>query len=225
MSTTTLVCVAAGRGARFGGDKLAERVAGRTVLDRSLDALRRARPDDPLVVVLPGSRLEEWRERLAGRSGDVHLVAGGARRQDSVRAGVEAAADRGAEVVVVHDGARPLVAPDDVRCVLRALGDAAGAVLCSRVHDTVKRVDREGFVLETVPRDTLRLSQTPQVFRVAALARAWRQVDGDGEWTDEAALLESLGMPVRCVLARSPNPKLTTADDLRMIRALVEDRR
>ncbi len=220
--TTALVCVAAGRGARYGGDKLSETVAGRPVLERSLDALRRARPDDPLVVVVSAFRLDEWRERLAGHRGDALLVTGGVRRQDSVRAGVEAAAGRGAEVVVVHDGARPLVAPDDVCCVVRALGDAAGAVLCGRVHDTVKRVDRDGFVLETVPRDALRLAQTPQVFRVSALLWAWQCAGADREWTDEAALLESLGMPVRCVLARSPNPKLTTADDLRMIRALVE---
>lgn len=219
---TALVCVAAGRGDRFGGDKLSEVVAGRTVLAMSLDALRHARPDDPLVVVVSASRLDEWRERLAGGYGEVVLVAGGVRRQDSVRAGVEAAAERGAEVVVVHDGARPLVAPDDVRGVVRALGDAAGAVLCSRVHDTVKRVDRDGFVLETVSREALRLSQTPQVLRVSALLRAWPRHGSGREWTDEAAMLESLGMTVRCVLARSPNPKLTTADDLRVIRALVE---
>jgi len=219
-----VVCVAGGRGDRFGGDKLAERVAGRTILEHSLTALQRALPDPPLVVVVPANRIERWRGVLADSFPDAELVAAGALRQDSVRAGVERAVAGGAEVVVVHDAARPAVDADDVRGVVLALGSAAAAVLCSSVDDTVKRVNGDGLVVDTLDRDRLRLAQTPQVFRARALLQGWAEADRSRIWTDEAAMLESIGLPVRSVLARRPNPKLTTADDLSLIRLLLEDR-
>jgi 2-C-methyl-D-erythritol 4-phosphate cytidylyltransferase len=219
-----LVCVAGGRGARFGGDKLAERVAGRSILEHSLAALRRAYAAAPLVVVVPAHRLEAWRELLAPSFPDAELVGGGARRQDSVRAGVARAVAGGADVVAVHDATRPAVDSEDVKWVVKALGSAAAAVLCGVVEDTVKRVDGRGLVLETIGRGELRLAQTPQVFQTAALAQAWQAVDFSRLWTDEAAMLESLGLPVRSVVAERPNPKLTTVDDLRLIRLLLEAR-
>jgi 2-C-methyl-D-erythritol 4-phosphate cytidylyltransferase/2-C-methyl-D-erythritol 2,4-cyclodiphosphate synthase len=220
-----MVCVGAGRGSRFGSDKLAERIGDHTVLELSLLALRRAFPDAPLVVVLNGDRLDEWRERLEPAFADAELLAGGRRRQDSVRTGVTRSVELGADVVLVHDAARPLADSQDIKGVAWALGAAAGSVLCDRVTDTVKRVDTDGLVLETVPRDDLRLAQTPQVFQVSALLRAWDAVDWDHEWTDEAAMLESLGMPVRSVVAQRPNPKLTTDRDLQRIRYLTRNTR
>jgi 2-C-methyl-D-erythritol 4-phosphate cytidylyltransferase len=219
-----LVCVGAGRGERFGSDKLAEPLGDRTVLQTALEGLVRAFPDAPLFVVVPPNRMAEWRERIEERVPRAQFVAGGGRRQDSVRAGVERAAEGGADVVAVHDGARPLVDPSDVKGVVWALGSAAGSVLVAPVSDTVKRIDGAGQVLETVPRNDLRLALTPQVFRVTALAWAWQEADFGREWTDEAAMLESLGMPVRSVVAERPNPKLTTDLDLLLIRALMRIR-
>lgn len=219
-----LVCVAGGRGARFGGDKLAERVAGRSILEHSLLALRRAYATAPLVVVVPTHRIESWRELLSAGFPDAEVVGGGDRRQDSVRAGVARAMADGADVVAVHDAARPAVDPEDVKWVVKALGSAGGAVLCGVVEDTVKRVDGSGLVLATMDRGELRLAQTPQVFRAATLARAWEVVDFSRDWIDEAAMLESLGEPVRSVVAQRPNPKLTTVDDLRLIRMMLEAR-
>jgi 2-C-methyl-D-erythritol 4-phosphate cytidylyltransferase len=217
-----LICVGAGRGERYGGDKLAERLGDRTVFEASLAALGRAFPEAPLVAVVLAHRLEEWRDRLAISFSDVEIVGGGQRRQDSVRAGVERAAERGADIVAIHDAARPLVDPQDVKGVVWALGSsAAGAVLVARVADTVKRVDSDGRVLDTVPRQDLRFALTPQVFRVTALQRAWEAGEFHREWTDEAAMLESLGMPVRSVVAERPNPKLTTEEDLLLMRALM----
>lgn len=216
-----LICVGAGRGERYGGDKLAEPLGDRTVLEVALAALVRAFPGAPLFAVVPPKRLGEWRERVAQRLPHAEFVAGGERRQDSVRAGVERAAEGGADVVAVHDGARPLVDPNDVKGVVWALGSAAGAVLVTPVADTVKRIDGVGQVLETVPRQDLRLALTPQVFRVAALMRAWQEADFGREWTDESAMLESLGLPVRSVVAQRPNPKLTSDLDLSLIRALM----
>jgi 2-C-methyl-D-erythritol 4-phosphate cytidylyltransferase/2-C-methyl-D-erythritol 2,4-cyclodiphosphate synthase len=215
------VCVGAGVGARFGGDKLAEDLGGGSVLGTSLEALRSAYPDAPMVVVLAEDRLVYWRDRLLPDLPDLQLVAGGRRRQDSVRAGVERAARDGAEVVVVHDAARPLVDRSDILAVVDGLGEAAGAILTATVPDTVKRIDVDHRVIGTLSREDLRLALTPQVFRVTALIEAWRLADSDQEWTDESALLESAGLTVHSVDARHPNPKLTTTSDLRLLRALL----
>ena len=214
------VCVGAGRGGRFGGQKLVEDLGRRSVLATSVSALRTAFPEAPIVVVVSGIHLEEWRSRLRPEFPDVRLVAGGLRRQDSVRAGVEEAATMGAEVVAVHDAARPLVNPEDVQAVVWALGDAAGAILVARPADTVKRIGSDGLVEETVPRENIRLAQTPQVFRISALFRAWAQATPELEWSDESALLEWAGMAVRSVLAQHPNPKLTAETDLALLRSL-----
>jgi 2-C-methyl-D-erythritol 4-phosphate cytidylyltransferase len=105
--------------------------------------------------------------------------------------------------------------------VIGAVGGADGAILASRVSDTVKRVDGNEMVVDTLSRDRLRLALTPQVFQIATLLEVWQRADLKRVWTDEAALLESAGIPVRSVLARHPNPKVTTAADLRLVRAMV----
>lgn len=173
------------------------------------------------MVVVRADRLDAWCDQLQPEFPKALFVSGGPRRQDSVRVGVEAAAEGGAEVVAVHDAARPLVHPQDVLEVVGALGEAAGAILSAEVSDTVKRVDDGCMVVDTVSRERLRLAQTPQVFRVAKLIEAWRRADFERVWTDEAALLEWAGQPVHSVLAKHPNPKLTTDGDLQIIRALL----
>ncbi len=224
MRAPALVCVGAGRGRRFGGDKVAAPLAGRTVLEVSLAALVAAFPSAPLAVVVAPERVREWSRRLGAAFASALVVAGGKRRQDSVRAGVEAVAGE-AETVLVHDAARPAVAPQDVRRVAAALGHADGAVLVAPVADTVKRVTPEGRVTGTVDRTSLRLALTPQGFRLAALVRAWAAVDWSREWTDEAAMLEAAGLEVVAVEATRPNPKVTSAADLELVAALVEGRR
>jgi 2-C-methyl-D-erythritol 4-phosphate cytidylyltransferase len=114
-----------------------------------------------------------------------------------------------------------LVAAEDVRGVVWALGDSDGAVLSSVVLDTVKRIDESGLILETVNRDQLRLAQTPQVFRIDALVEAWSRADREREFSDEAALLEWAGMTVRSVVANHPNPKLTRPSDLALMRGVL----
>jgi 2-C-methyl-D-erythritol 4-phosphate cytidylyltransferase len=135
---------------------------------------------------------------------------------------VLAAAELGAEIVAVHDAARPLVDARDITGVVWALGDADAAILVAPVTDTVKRIGADGTVAETVDRRELRLAQTPQVFRIASLVRAWELAGLDGAWPDESSFLEQAGLRVRSVVAQHPNPKLTTESDLRLIRGLRE---
>ena len=219
-SKLCIVCVGAGRGTRFGGDKLSRQIGDRTVFSAALGALESACPSAELVVVVAASELDMWRDRLTPDYPRARFVAGGTRRQDSVRVGVRTAAALKMEVVVIHDAARPLVHPHDVARVVRGLGAWDGAILTARVADTVKRINRDDSVAETVGRESLRFAMTPQVFRVASLEAAWEEMGDGGEWTDESALLERAGMKVRSIEARHPNPKLTNPSDLVRIRVL-----
>ncbi len=212
------VVVAGGRGVRAGGStpKQFLELAGRSVLRRSVEALA-SHPDvAEVIVVLP----EAWVDRGAELVGDLRVpcrfVAGGARRQDSVRAG-GAAVDERADVVLVHDAARPFVTPAVIGRVIAAARQVGAAIPCVPVTDTVKRgEDRlDGrVVLKTVPRDALWLTQTPQGFRRDVLARAVADGAGELEATDEARLVELAGGTVAIVDGDRRNTKLTTADDV-----------
>ena len=201
MSVWTIV-VAAGQATRFGRAKQYELLAGRRVLDWSLDAARAA--GDGVVLVVP-----------AGRDGDPEpgadaVVPGGTTRAQSVRHGLAAVPDE-AEVVVVHDAARPLAGPALFRAVVAAVrGGAAGAVCAVPLTDTVKRTDG-ATVVATLDRTGLWAVQTPQAFRAESLRAAHA---GGGEATDDAALVEALGQPVVVVPGEVANLKLTEPEDL-----------
>ncbi len=219
-SKLVFVCVGAGQSSRYGDNKLSQQVGDRTVFATALDALGTAYPEAGSVVVVAPADLEYWRGRLVPDFPRARFVVGGAHRHESVRAGVMAAIDLGAEIVAIHDAARPLVDPRDVQSVVLGLGEADGAILTAPVSDTVKRIDGDDLVAETVDRENLRFALTPQVFRVASLQAAWEKTGRDGLWTDEAALLEISGMRVRTVDARYPNPKITYPSDLVTVRVL-----
>jgi 2-C-methyl-D-erythritol 4-phosphate cytidylyltransferase len=199
------VVVAAGQGSRYGGPKQYEPLGGRRVLDWSLDAARAACAG--VVLVVPA-------DRVAGTepAADV-VVAGGATRSASVRAGL-AAVPGDVDVVVVHDAARPLAPPELFAAVVAAVGDGAdAAVPAVPVADTVRRLG--GGVVD---RDGLVAVQTPQAFRAEAIRRAHR---GDPEATDDASLVEAIGGKVVLVPGLAANRKITTPDDLVAAAALL----
>jgi 2-C-methyl-D-erythritol 4-phosphate cytidylyltransferase len=204
------VVVAAGSGQRFGGPKQFEPLGSGTVLDLSIAVARAA--TDGVVVVVP-----------AERANGEHEVAGGATRSESVRSGLAAVPDE-ADVIVVHDGARPFASVDLYRAVIDAVrAGADGAVPGVPVTDTVKVVDEAMQVVATPERATLVAVQTPQAFRAAALRAAHR---GQDEGSDDAALVERAGGRVVVVPGEPDNRKLTVPDDLAWARdRLAEDRR
>jgi 2-C-methyl-D-erythritol 4-phosphate cytidylyltransferase len=206
--------VAAGRGTRLGsnGPKALVAVAGRPMLEWSLDALRAVEEIEAIVVALP--------EGLAAPAGTVG-VPGGAERSHSVLAALRASEG---DPVVVHDAARPLVTPELVSACLDALGDADAAIAATPVTDTIKECE-DGRVVRTLDRARLWAVQTPQVFRRAALQRALDQDDEAlGAATDDAALVEALGGTVRIVAAPPDNLKVTTPLDLRVAELLLRER-
>jgi len=195
MGSVWAVVLAAGSGNRYGGLKQFELLGDKRVLDWSLDAARAA--CDGVVVVVPAGVDEPG------------AIAGGATRSGSVRAGLaEVPCD--AEIVVVHDAARPLAGAgiyERVVAAIRAGGDAAIPVVA--VNDTIKRVEGS-IVVETLDRSTLVAVQTPQAFRASVL----REAHATGaEATDDAALVEAIGGKVVTVDGDLRNLKLTTRDD------------
>lgn len=207
------VVVAAGSGARFGGAKQYEQIAGRSVLEWSVSAAQRA--CEGVVVVVPAADVGR-RPLPVARPPDA-VVGGGATRSQSVRYGLAAVPDD-AEIIVVHDAARPLAGPDLWEAAIEAVRGGADAALCAvPVSDTVKRV-AGGHVLETVDRTDLVAVQTPQAFRAGALRNAHAR---GGEATDDGALVEAGGGRVVVVPGSSANIKITHPQDLLLAAALV----
>ncbi len=214
--------VAAGRGERLGADgpKAFVVLAGRPMLDWSLDALRAVAAVERIVVALP--------EGAAAPVGTLG-VAGGAERSHSVRAALAAAGEGpDDEAVIVHDAARPLATPALFERALAELAarGADAVVAAARVTDTIKRAQAADLrVTETLDRSALWAVQTPQVFRRGALARALAQPDDVlAAATDDAGLLEQAGGRVHVVESPADNLKVTTATDLRLAELLLSER-
>jgi len=195
------------------------------ILVATLRALARARSLRGIVVAVPAARVTATRRLLArARVPKVlDVVAGGADRQESVWRGLQRLPDD-ARIVIVHDAVRPFITAELVERVRVAA--AGGAATCGMpVRDTVKRV-ADGAVAATVERAGLWLTQTPQAFTRALLWEAHDKARRDGfAGTDDAVLVERLGMPVAMVTGLAQNLKITTPEDLRTARAWVRPRR
>jgi 2-C-methyl-D-erythritol 4-phosphate cytidylyltransferase len=215
--------VAAGSGERLGagGPKALVPLAGRAMFEYSLEACQEAESIGPIVIAVPPDRIEAFRQ-LVGQS-PVRLTAGGATRSQSVAAGL-ALIDT--ELVVVHDAARPLVTSSLIDEAVAALASTAGldaVIAAAPVTDTVKRVDSDGRVSETLDRSELRAVQTPQVFRRRALLAAIAAGDLESA-TDDASLIEADGGSVAVLAAPSFNIKVTVPEDIAFAEALLADR-
>jgi len=223
------IVVAGGTGERFGrpGGKQLALVGGVAVVGHAVAAVASAETVGLVVLVCHPDRVGEYAEAVDGLAGEVLVVAGGATRRLSVAAGLAAVPDD-ATVIVVHDGARPLVEPDVVDSAVRRLEEsgADGVVVGHPAYDTMKVVDAQARVSETPDRSTLWVAQTPQVFAADALRRAHRRAAEDGfDGTDDASLVERIGG--RVLMHEGPrwNIKVTVPEDLRVIEALLADRK
>ena len=214
------VIVAAGQSTRFGAPKILTPIAGIPVILRSVRAIQSVPGWSQIVLVINSDLRPQVEAILASDQSPaaVMLVSGGERRQDSVLAGVDAIDDAG--IVVIHDGARPLVTSQLIHATIAAVqAGADAAVAAVPVADTLKR-DIAGRV-ETVDRANLWRAQTPQAFRVDRLREALANADQhDLTVTDEAAAIELMGGKVVLVPGDEQNIKLTTPGDARVIEAL-----
>jgi 2-C-methyl-D-erythritol 4-phosphate cytidylyltransferase len=218
------IVVAAGSGRRFGADKLFVSLGGQPVLAWSLTTLAATPAVRSIVVVFSAGNAERGNQviRRLGFERVVTTCFGGARRQDSVMRGVQAAI--GSRWVAIHDAARPFLSGDLIERGARAAGDVGAAIAAVPVKDTIKRVESDRLIESTPRRSQLWAAQTPQIFQWEQLVLA-SQTNGESDVTDEAELLERAGLPVAVFLGSYENIKITTPEDLVLARAIARSRR
>lgn len=154
-----------------------------------------------------------------------HIVEGGATRQDSIYAAVENV-DEKADLVAVHDGARPLIKREVIESVIQKADEVDAAACAVPVKDTIKIIDSSGKIVTTPERDSLRAVQTPQIFRFSLYKEAIEKAALDGkQYTDDCQLVESMGYPVYLVDGDYENIKITTPDDLLVAEKFLSERR
>jgi 2-C-methyl-D-erythritol 4-phosphate cytidylyltransferase len=223
---SSVIIAAAGSSHRMEGrDKLWLPLAGRIVLARTIDVFEACQFIEHIVLVLHSERLEDA-SRLCQKEGwrkVLGIVGGGTRRQDSVRIGLDYLANNvpTTQWVMIHDGARPLVAPDLLERGLKKALECNGAIAAVPVKDTIKHVD-QGWISNTPDRSQLWTIQTPQVFSFPLIHHAYHTVPTEQDFTDDAALLEYLGKRVAIFMGAYSNIKITTLEDLLIAEALIK---
>lgn len=220
MTGASAIIVAAGAGLRFGQMKQFAYLRAKPVLEWTLERFQAHAEVGAIVLVLPDEQdLKHYRLRY---DKIVEIVRGGEKRQDSVWQGFRLLAAAAPEVVLVHDGARPLVPADLISRVIAAARTGGAAVPVLPVEDTIKEV-REDRVTGTIDRSLLFRAQTPQGFGYDVLKRALDAARKDRFLgTDEAALVERIGLPVAAVPGDARNIKITTPIDIPIAEALLD---
>lgn len=215
MNDTTAILLGAGRSRRLGFDKILSPLAGRPVLSYSLEALA-ASPEVKEIIVVTRPDIEQQVAALAARwagSKPWSTVAGGAERQDSVWAGLQAAS-RESALALIHDAARPLLTAAMVAELTAAAREKGSAVCARSATDTLKEAEADGRVIRTVDRAKFWQVETPQIFRREAITQAYQEIQGKGVMvTDDASVAEYAGLPVHLVTAGQFNLKITRAAD------------
>jgi 2-C-methyl-D-erythritol 4-phosphate cytidylyltransferase len=227
MGKFAVILPAAGRSTRFGDPrqkKVYAEIDGRAVWLRAAEPfVNRDDVAQTLIVIAPEDReLFERRYRASVAFMNIQVVDGGPERDDSIAHALEVV-DPGCEFVAIHDAARPCVTAEQIDAVFEAARNHGAALLAVPVSDTLKRVDADRFVVETVPRKNLYQAQTPQVFRRDLILRAYANRGRVGAAvTDDTQLVEALGHPCAVVESTLMNLKITTASDLRLAAAVLQ---
>lgn len=221
------IIAAGGVGTRLKTDrpKALVLVGGRPLFTYSVEVFEKSLIIDGIILVVPADHARDFEEAVkpCGFKKLKKIVIGGRTRCDSVFNGLQAL-DAKTEIVVVHDGARPLIRPEIVDEAIRQGKTHGAAVVGVPVKPTIKRINRQGmFVEETLNRDELWEIQTPQVFRKDILWKAYAQ-RGTEDSTDDAGLVERLGIPVKVVRGDYENIKITTNEDLIAAEAFLKAR-
>jgi len=196
-------------------------LAGRPVLVRTLDVFHRMKEVDRIILLVPREDVAFAETEIVDRyglSGVRHVLPGGEERQDSVRNGISAlgpvASDDG--IVLIHDAVRPFVTEALIQKSIEACSKYGAVTLGVPVKDTVKQVNAEGVITETVARSTYWMTQTPQTFRRSILVEAYHRAYEEGFYgTDDASLVERTGFAVRMIFGSYENIKITTPEDLK----------
>ena len=220
---------AAGSGTRVGGQipKQFLELAGAPILLHTMQRFIECDDIGAVAVALPADRLDEFRTRSQDASNrkPIFYVGGGAERSDSILNALEAVAHLNPEIVAVHDAVRPLVTPAQIAAVIAKAKEIGAAILALPATDTIKEVE-DGLIQRTIDRRRIWRAQTPQAFRYDLLMRANQEAKAAGLpsalTTDDALLVERLGVPVAVVEGSPNNIKITTPEDLILAEKLFE---
>jgi 2-C-methyl-D-erythritol 4-phosphate cytidylyltransferase len=228
MAKVAVIIVAAGKGERFDGgkeNKVFAKIDGRPLFLRSVEQfVNRDDVCQTLLVISPADE-EQVREKYGANLGflGVQRVTGGPRRCDSVANGL-AAVREDADLVAIHDAARPCVSIEMVDRVFAEAGKTGAAILAAPLRGTIKKASGAGVIDETVSREGLWEAQTPQVFRRSVILEAYEKRPADLEPTDDAQLVEITGFPVSLVESDFSNLKITVPADLNLAGAVLKTR-
>ena len=217
--TAALAILAAGSSTRVGQDKVLADLGGQPVLAWSLAAAAASGAFGETIVVAPAAQIERVADALARAGHRARVIAGGATRTASSWAALEALPD--ADLIVIHDAARPFVSPALFSRAVEAARRTGAAAAGLPLAETVRRADEAGVSIEEVQRDGLWAAQTPQAFRRDLLERA-RAAAGDRSYTDDAAAVTALGETVVMIPGDRRNLKITTHEDLAYARELAD---
>lgn len=214
--------MAAGRGERAGqsieGPKQYRRIGGQSVLTRTLSTFVESEWIDEIVLVIHSDDVDLCKQAISPYIKRIKIVLGGATRQDSTRLGLTALEDCPPQYVLIHDGVRPFISQELLHTIVLNLCPDTGILPALAVSDTLKRASKEGTVIETVSRDGLFAAQTPQAFPYKQIFAAHNLAfeNERTDFTDDAAIAEWYGLPVRIVQGSADNIKLTWAKDIEL---------
>ena len=217
--------VAAGKGVRMGADMRKQYLplGDRPILAHTIQAFAACRLIDQMVVAVPVDEIAFCREIInkVPLRVPVQWVVGGSRRQDSVCNGLDALTDEG--IVLIHDGVRPLVTQMLIESCIEGAQRWDACIPVVAVTDTLKQIDAQHKIIRTVSREGLGMAQTPQGFRISLIKKAHNQARRNGwEATDDASLIERTGGSVHAISGSPVNIKITTPEDLRWARMLLD---
>ena len=221
-----VIIPAAVAGRRLGGvSKPLIEVGGKPIILRLLALFGQSENVSGIFVAVPGAGMAEFRAMVksAGFRVRIEVVEGGAERPLSVRNAFEALRPSLSEedLVCIHDAARPLLSKEDLERVIDAAWQHGAAFLASRVKDTLKAVDEDGFCTYTIDRTSVFAAQTPQVMKAGLLRKAYEEVADCSHLTDEIMLMEKIGVRAFVVEPRHLNFKVTTSEDLDLLKKIV----
>lgn len=200
--------------------KLLLKINGKTVLERSVNAFLNISDVDEVIVVAKEKDIPAFSDILTDER--VSFVVGGDTRQQSVMNAVDVIDD--CELIIIHDGARPLIKSEDIENTIRAAKENKAAAVGVFVKDTVKVVDKNGFVVSTPDRSTLFAVQTPQIFDFELYKNAAQNAREKGlDFTDDCQLVESFNQKVKTVVGSYSNIKITTPDDIVLAENLLKN--
>ena len=209
-----VIIAAGGSGKRMGRPKQFLPLAGKAVVEWTIEVFRKIKVVGQIVLAVPEDDLE--RAKNLG----VTVVAGGEERGDSVKNGLKAISPD-CDLVIIHDGARPLITPDIIEKAISEAKEYGAAIVGVPAKDTIKRVGDDLVIKDTVDRQALWQAQTPQIFKYEIITRAYAKKRSA---TDDAKLVEDLGIKVKMVMGSYENIKITTPEDLIVAEAILRSR-